>query len=141
MHLKANLFYGFFWSKFDHLQISHQLLQKDIIIPECQIVNGDIGSIPPPSYFYLNEFTASFQEIVSTYGVPKYKEVNPAYFSIVTFPFLFGVMFGDVAHGGLFLILGIFLCAWSHVLQEYKALQGVMSIRYLILLMGFFSTF
>ena len=34
----------------------------------------------------------------SRYGVPRYKEANPMIFTIVTFPFLFGVMFGDVGH-------------------------------------------
>lgn len=70
-------------------------------------MNGNIGDIPPPTYIALNEFTSPFQDIVSTYGVPKYKEINPAYFSIITFPFLFGVMFGDVGHGSFFLIVGL----------------------------------
>jgi V-type H+-transporting ATPase subunit a len=36
-----------------------------------------------------------------------YKEVNPAIFAQVTFPFLFGVMFGDMGHGTLLLIFGL----------------------------------
>jgi V-type H+-transporting ATPase subunit a len=46
-------------------------------------------------------FLKPFQDIVDTYGVPVYKEVNPTVFTIVTFPFLFGVMFGDIGHGGI----------------------------------------
>ena len=33
--------------------------------------------------------------------MPRYGEINPAVFTIVTYPFLFGVMFGDVGHGAL----------------------------------------
>jgi len=104
-----NLFQGYFWSRKSHKMIEEELIKKEIHIPESQIVNGHVGDIPPPSYFGLNEFTAPFQEIMGTYGVPLYKEINPAYFSIITFPFLFGVMFGDVGHGGLFFVLGIIL--------------------------------
>jgi V-type H+-transporting ATPase subunit a len=32
-------------------------------------------------------------------GMARYKEFNPAVFSVTTFPFLFGVMFGDIGHG------------------------------------------
>lgn len=53
--------------------------------------------------FRTTEFALPFQQIVDTYGVPNYKEANPALFTCVTFPFLFGVMFGDVFHGSLLL--------------------------------------
>ena len=63
----------------------------------------------PPSYFKTNEFTGTYQGIVNTYGVPMYKEVNPGLFIIATFPFIFGVMYGDVGHGAaIFLIAAYF---------------------------------
>ena len=53
----------------------------------------------PPTHFYINEFTSITQTVVDTYGVPSYKECNPAVFTLVTFPFQFGIMFGDFGHG------------------------------------------
>ena len=65
-------------------------------------------NIMPPTHFQGNEFTGSFQEIVNTYGIPTYKEVNPAVFACVSFPFLFGVMFGDVGQGLVLAVVGVY---------------------------------
>ena len=62
----------------------------------------------PPTYFRINKFTQGFQAIVDGYGVPRCGEINPAAFTIVTYPFLFGVMFGDVGHGLLVLIFALY---------------------------------
>jgi len=43
------------------------------------------------------------------YGVPTYLEANPALFTIVTFPFFFGMMFGDMGHGSIYLAIGAVL--------------------------------
>lgn len=70
-----------------------------------------------------------------------HKEINPAVFAIITFPFLFGVMFGDVGHGFLLLVVGIFLCLMNSKLKSNPAMEGVLTMRYLILLMGFFAMY
>jgi V-type H+-transporting ATPase subunit a len=64
----------------------------------------------PPTSFKLNAFTKPYQEFVDTYGVPRYKEANPALFTAVTFPFLFGLMYGDIGHGTCLALAGVFLC-------------------------------
>ena len=43
---------------------------------------------------------------MDAYGVAKYKEINPGIYTIVTFPFLFAVMFGDAGHGILMALAG-----------------------------------
>jgi V-type H+-transporting ATPase subunit a len=96
----------------------------------------------PPTLFFLNEFTDLFQEIVNTYGIPIYKEVNPTFFTCVTFPFLFGVMFGDIGHGIALLFTGMVLCLFESCLKgKSSTIDGIMKIRYLVLLLGIFSTF
>ena len=83
----------------------------------------------------MNAFTAPFQEIINTYGTPRYEEVNPALLAIAIYPFLFGVMFGDIGHGGALLCAAIWVL-WSKTGKELGALYD---IRYLLLLMGVFA--
>jgi len=112
---------------------------SNIEVPTIQIVKDH--NIKPPSLFRTNEFTWVFQEIVNTYGVPSYKEVNPAVFTCVTFPFLFGIMFGDIGHGSILFLAGAFLCFFSEPLKKKPFMRGILKARYLILLMGLFSAF
>jgi V-type H+-transporting ATPase subunit a len=96
-----------------------------------------LGSGVPPSYFILNDLTAPFQLIVNTYGIPRYREANPALFAIVSFPFLFGVMFGDIGHGLLLFLFGLYLVCSYETLPA--SLRTFGRARYLFLLMGFFA--
>lgn len=57
---------------------------------------------------------------------------------MVTFPFLFGIMFGDIGHGGILFGAGIWLC-WTK--SQSKELEPFLKARYLLLLMGAFATY
>ena len=61
---------------------------------------------------------------------------------MVTFPFLFGVMFGDVGHGGILFIFGILLILISDKESMKKSdMRAIWDMRYMVALMGFFSFF
>jgi len=98
----------------------------------------------PPTHFELNKFTKPFQALVDTYGVPRYREINPALFTAVTFPFLFGVMHGDVGHGFCLFLAGLYLVL-TESSREGKKLDeltgGLHLGRYMILMMGFFAVY
>lgn len=55
------------------------------------------------SFFSYTRFFFHMKSIVDTYGIPRYREINPGIFTIITFPFLFAVMYGDIGHGLLLL--------------------------------------
>lgn len=102
----------------------------------------DNHTLKPPTYIRTNEFTMPFQEIVNTYGTPSYGEVNPAFFTIITFPFLFGIMFGDILHGSILVGFSIFLCLGKDMIQKSKSIfVHLLRARYLFLLMGIFAVF
>ncbi|KAF2069868.1 hypothetical protein CYY_008808 [Polysphondylium violaceum] len=98
----------------------------------------------PPTHFETNKYTRSFQEIVNAYGIAHYREVNPAVMTIVTFPFLFGVMFGDVGHGILLLASSIALILLEKKLAGKKLnelIQMPFDGRYVLFLMSLFSIY
>ncbi|KAL0422803.1 UNVERIFIED_CONTAM: V-type proton ATPase subunit a3 [Sesamum latifolium] len=98
----------------------------------------------PPTYFRTNKFTSAFQEIVDAYGVAKYQEANPGVFTIVTFPFLFAVMFGDWGHGICLLLATLYFIIREKKLSSQK-LGDIMEMtfggRYVIMLMALFSIY
>ncbi|KAK9690445.1 hypothetical protein RND81_09G128100 [Saponaria officinalis] len=98
----------------------------------------------PPTYFKTNRLTNAFQEIVDAYGVANYQEANPAVYTVVTFPFLFGVMFGDWGHGICLLFLALFLIARESKYSSQKLgsfVEMLFGGRYVVLLMSLFSIY
>ncbi|KAF3644304.1 V-type proton ATPase subunit a1 [Capsicum annuum] len=98
----------------------------------------------PPTYFRTNRFTNAYQEIVDAYGVAKYQEVNPAVYTIVTFPFLFAVMFGDWGHGICLLLGALVLISKESKLSSQKLgsfMEMLFGGRYVLLLMSIFSIY
>lgn len=88
----------------------------------------------PPTYFKTNEFTEPFQILTNTYAVPSYGEINPAVFTLFTFPMLFGCMFGDVFHGLLLLCLSVYLIRNSKRFKNCsETLQMIVNGKYIIL--------
>ncbi|KAJ4969950.1 hypothetical protein NE237_003049 [Protea cynaroides] len=98
----------------------------------------------PPTYFRTNKFTHAFQEIVDAYGVARYQEANPTVYTVITYPFLFAVMFGDWGHGICLLLGALILIARERRLGSQK-LGSFMELafggRYVLFLMALFSIY
>ena len=93
---------------------------------------------------YRGTLSSALQALVDTYGVPRYREINPGVFAIVLFPFLFGIMFGDVGHGALLLLLALYFIRHERRLARQK-LDDMVAMafggRYVLLLNGLFSMY
>lgn len=104
------------------------------------------NDLVPPTHFPTNKFTQTFQDMNDAYGIARYREINPAIFMIVTFPFLFSLMFGDVGHAFIMTLASGLLIIFEKTLQRSKAADSelfemIFSARYNLLLMGLFSLY
>lgn len=144
----SNFLEGRFWlpkSEFYYMNNALKILGNTKEFQGFRIIQEkfDLDVISPPTKYKDSTFLVQFQSIVDTYGVPKYKEVNPAILTSVTFPFLFGIMFGDAAHGTAVLIFGLFLYFNSKSLSvslQNNFLQ-IKSLGVLLTFMGFFAIY
>jgi len=111
---------------------------KNVIGANCTKIENYTKNVP--TCFELNGLTKPYQTIVNTYGIPRYKEINPAFFTVITFSYQFGVMFGDVGHGLALLFFAIYMCKSADKFDK-GLLREVFAFRYMLVLMGFFATY
>jgi V-type H+-transporting ATPase subunit a len=107
------------------------------------IINEIKTNKTPPTYLKTNKFTEAFQTIVNAYGTATYQEVNPALPVIITFPFLFAVMFGDFGHAVIMLSAALAMIYWEKPLKKvsFELFAMVYYGRYIALVMAVFSIF
>jgi len=154
--------------------ILNQFNQREgghVLIGECWMPTGDIpnirtvlteaarkagSTISPtiekvptteehPTFNRTNKYTTGFQELVNAYGVNSYREVNPAVYTIATFPFLFAVMFGDAGHGIIMLTAALTMIIMEKKLEAQKDISEIFKIffggRYIVFLMSICSIY
>ena len=60
-----------------------------------------------PTMMSHNPIFRPFETLTKMYGTPSYSEIDPTAFLFFTFPFLFGIMFGDIGHGFVLVLSGL----------------------------------
>ncbi|UKZ56379.1 H(+)-transporting V0 sector ATPase subunit a [Trichoderma virens] len=124
-------------------QISQSLSPWTVLIAKEKAVYSTLNLLSPPTYLKTNKFTEGFQTIVNAYGTATYQEVNPALPVIVTFPFLFAVMFGDLGHAIIMLSAALAMIYWEKSLKKvsFELFAMIFYGRYIALVMAVFSVF
>jgi len=61
----------------------------------------------PPTIIENPKWINSFSSLVKLYGLPKYEEIDPSLFFALSYILLFGIMFGDLGQGLIFVLLGL----------------------------------
>ena len=109
-------------------------LQKktgELFYLEYENPGHDDHAIPTPEPEMLSILQPAWK-LTSLRGWPSITEVNPMYISLIVFSFQFGLMYGDIGQGAVFLIAGIFMS------RKFK--RGMMSkLGTLFIPMGIFA--
>ncbi len=87
-------------------------------------------TVDPPTMISNNRFVRPFEELTKLYGLPHYKELDPTPVIAMTFPILFGLMFGDLGHGLVLLIGGLTIG------KLIKVNQGIKNVCYIMAACG-----
>lgn len=138
MRAGQQTYIGYFWIPLYKVIELQGTLRGEFPSTDMKLVHNEF-KIKEPTCFVSNEVTRVYQMITDTYGVPSYKEANPSVFNIITFPFLFGVMFGDYGHGSIIWFVGTLLVLGEPWLRDHPIGKQVVPFRYFAFLMGMFS--
>jgi V/A-type H+-transporting ATPase subunit I len=103
---------------------------KNIIIETTPSKRGSSGQNVPVA-LQNPGILSPFQMLTTTYARPRYEEIDPTVLITITFPLLFGAMFGDVGHGLVLAILG-----WVIASKRVPALRGMASLGTIVMICG-----
>jgi V/A-type H+-transporting ATPase subunit I len=121
-------------SRMDDLSQKIKQVSRDSIVTAMpQNQHADYLSIPVA--LSGHRILAPFQQVVMAYGRPRYDEIDPTLLIAITFPLLFGAMFGDVGQGLTLAVLG-----WLITSRKIKALNSLHSLGGLIGVCGITAT-
>jgi len=100
---------------------------------EAEIVHDDLAVFThhvadqanPPTVLKNPPIIRQFEFFTRLYGLPQYGEIDPTPILAVTYTLLFGLMFGDVGHGFVLGLLGLFFWyKWQKPLGCIMAVVG-----------------
>jgi V/A-type H+-transporting ATPase subunit I len=118
-------------SKLEALTQQLKQISKNIVIEATpSLQRGSMTHSVPVALENAGMFGA-FQTLVTTYARPRYEEIDPTVLMTITFPLLFGAMFGDVGHGLLLVSLG-----WLLSSKRVEALKGMSALGSIVLACG-----
>ena len=121
------------WIPSEQLESLRQRLIK--VSPEIVIdsfpFKGEEEGTKVPVVLNNPRFFGPFQQLVTMLAQPRYSEFDPTFLMAITFPLLFGAMFGDVGHGLLLAMIGVLLMS-----KKVKFLRGLAGLGGLVTFCG-----
>jgi V/A-type H+-transporting ATPase subunit I len=90
-------------------------------------VGGSVVVLPrprgveAPSLLRADGVHASLKPLVETYGAVPYRDLDPTSPAAIAYLLMFGMMFGDVGHGALLLLIALALLTWPRLARFRRA--------------------
>lgn len=97
------------WAAADEVPALRRRLQE-LVGGRCVVEVEDPGKVPEeeiPILLRHPRLLRPFEMLVSGYGLPGYRELEPTLFVAVTYVLMFGMMFGDAGQGGVLALVGL----------------------------------
>ncbi|OON95826.1 MAG: hypothetical protein ATN36_07280 [Epulopiscium sp. Nele67-Bin005] len=140
-HLKQKLWHGnevfviYMWAKADEATLIEEKIANitDRYVLSIKEVKEVSKEIAPPTILNNNRFFKPFETIVKMYGLPSYNEIDPTKFLGITLCLAFGIMFGDIGQGSLYIIAGFILSKYNESTGGILKRLGASSVAF-----GFF---
>lgn len=86
-----------------------------------------------PVALTTNKWLRPIQDLVTTFGRPSYGELDPTLIIALSFPILYGAMFGDIGQGLVLMLVGT-------LAHNRIFMKGLQSLGLLLVYAGFFAT-
>jgi len=81
----------------------------------------------PPTALRNPRFIKPFEMITKLYGLPRYDEADPTPIMAITFPLIFGLMFGDLGHGLILFLGGLLLSFIIKSPEEWRSFSRILA--------------
>ncbi|MBF0255704.1 MAG: V-type ATP synthase subunit I [Gammaproteobacteria bacterium] len=120
------------WLAIEHLPAAERLLKAHLRHPfllEQRLPRPEEyaeAPVPPASHPWLRPFSL----LVQQFGVPRYGEIDPTWLFSLSFCLMFGMMFGDVGQGALFVLFGLLFRARLGQFAPPLVIAGTASVLF-----------
>lgn len=86
-----------------------RVLSRDKELMYIEEDADDAKHTSPPTKLKNSRFASPYEMLITMYGLPSYNTIDPTLFVAITYTIMFGIMFGDVGQGAIFLLAGLYL--------------------------------
>ncbi|MEO5342904.1 MAG: V-type ATP synthase subunit I [Gammaproteobacteria bacterium SHHR-1] len=120
------------WLAADHLPQAEALLRQNLRHPFLLQQRPPLPEeypqvpVPPQRHPWLRPFSL----LVQQFGVPRFGEIDPSWLFTLSFCLMFGMMFGDLGQGAVFVLLGLLFRSRLGLLTPPLVLAGAASMLF-----------